>query len=185
MSDTTEVVQTTINKVLERVDLLASKLGIAATEVWKFTVINERVTARRDLWKSALLVLVMLPFWGWSLFVVTKPIPHEIVQNYPAGWAVGWSATSAVPCDSAGTIATKGTTDVCRINSTDPHEETQKLEDKGISLNGWLLIVTAVATFLIGLGIVIESVGGVLNALAYAKTAEYEAYKNLISDWKD
>ena len=183
MSDTTEVVQTTINKVLERIDLLASKLGIAATEVWKFTVINERVTARRDLWKSALLVLVMLPFWGWSLFVVTKPIPHEIVQNYPAGPSVGWSATSAVPCDSA--ITAKGTTGVCRIYSTDPPEETQKLEDKGISPNGWLLIVTAVATFLLGLGIVIESVGGVLNALAYAKTAEYEAYKNLISDWKD
>lgn len=175
MNEATEMIQSTIDKVLERVDLVASKLGIAAKEVWRFSVAAKLVEARRDLWKSALLGLLLLPFWGWTTRVATMRIPHDME---------GRSTMGSLPCQVTTTPSKDGNLGywyMCggAVSLSLPPE------DKGVSQIGWLFVVSGVITAIAGLAVACLSVEGVINALADAHTAEYDAYQDLISDWQD
>lgn len=177
MSD--ELIESTIGKVLERVDLVAAKLGIAAKEVWRFTVTAKLVGARRDLWKSALLALVSLPFWGWSLHVARMSIPHDIEQV-----ASEYMAIDHVPCYK---VDAKGLE--CEVPGDCQNyvskEGPEKTVDKGTSNIGWAFVISGIILFFVGLLVLICAVSGLIDALADAKTAEYDAYQDLISDWRD
>lgn len=175
MSEVAEVVESTIDKVLERVDLIASKLGIAAQEVWKFTVAAKLVEARRDLWKSGLLALMLLPFWGWTVHVATMRIPHEIESR---------STMGSLPCQVETTPSKDGKLNYWYMCGGGASISLPP-EDKGVSPLGWIFVVTGVMTAIAGLTVACMSVEGIVNALADAHTAEYDAYQDLISDWRD
>lgn len=176
MSDTTEVIQSTIDKVLERVDLLAAKLGIAAKEIWRFSVTAKVVEAKRDLAKSAALMIIPIIFWGWSIHVLTMKIPHDIQTR------IEMIAGDPKPCDQIGILNGK---QVIMHEQCWPNVPKTVTEDKGVSNIGWLFVFSGILAGLGGLGLAGESVSGAINAIASAKTAEYDAYQDLIYDWKD
>src|SRR5690242_2015041 len=100
MSDTTELVQSTIDKVLQRVDLLAAKLGIAAGEVWRFSVTAKAVEARADIAKYAALFLIPLVLWGWSIHILRMPVLHD----YDTTMSYQITQGEPKPCDQIGKV---------------------------------------------------------------------------------
>lgn len=180
MSETTEVIESTVEKVIQRIDGLADKLGIAAKEIWRFSVAAKAVEARRDLAKSAALLVVPLVLWGWSLHVALSAIPHDVESEMYQTF----EQSVTLPCDQVATVDGKQTVlhEQCWNNA--PKEKT-RTTDKGISGVGWLLVASGFMGALVGLGIAGRAIAGVIDALAAAKKVEYDAYQDLISDWRD
>jgi hypothetical protein len=178
MSDTAGVIQSTIDKVLERVDQLAAKLGIAAKEIWRFSVSAKVVEAKRDLAKSAALILITFIAWGWAGHVACMKIPHDIQQESDHyAWA---------PCLQIPTTNGKGQIVgyAMQCGDAQPTQKTTTV-DKGLSDNGWILIISGIVAFIFGLFIAVWSIEGVLNAWASLHTADYDAYQSLLDDWRD
>lgn len=180
MTEVSEVVESTIDKVLDRVDRIAAKLGIAAREVWRFAVTAKVVEAKRDVAKYGALILVSFLLWGWAARVAVMKLPHEI-KSIPYTYIV---PGDRMPCDQVGVVNGKQVVlhEQCWQNK---QVEKVRTEDQGVSNFGWMFLVSGIACALVGLGLAITSISGVIDGLAAAKTAEYDAYQDLIYDWKD
>ena len=72
MSETTELVQATIDKVVERVDKLAAKMGIAAAEVWRFTVTAKVIRAGMATFLSTAAAPVVIVDRRYSRYICTR-----------------------------------------------------------------------------------------------------------------
>jgi hypothetical protein len=165
MRETTEVVQSVVDKVLQRVDAVASKLGLAATQVWGFTVKANIVNAKRDITNHSALMLVAFVLFGWSFHVVKNPTPHELRKE------VSYSQTACPPNYPMGYQCQSST--------------ERLVPDGDISSIGWALIISSIVTAIAGLLVASCAVEGIVDGISCLYTADYDAYKDLIYDWKD
>jgi len=188
MSDTHELIDSTIEKVLTRVDTLAEKLGIAAKEVWRFTVTAKMVEAKRDLYSAIAYMSLPLILWTWAAHVVMHSIPHD-QEQVMVHKSVYTPIIPATPDKSGYATVTCSSNGPCVSSGSGLYQQTQEdtpeMIDKGLGFAGWLLILSAVICACLGLAFAYDAVDELFGALASAKTAEYDAYQDLISDWKD
>jgi hypothetical protein len=172
MTEIADVMQGTIDQMLTRIDSLAAKLGIAATQVWGFTVKAKLVDARRELIKSAALLALPIFLLCWTLHIATMHIPHErkTEMAYKSEYR---------PCDQVAVVDGKQQVmhEQCQMQSQEPHEI-----EGDISSVGFILIASGVAALIAAFAFAASGIGGIIDALADSKTAEYDAFQDLLSD---
>lgn len=168
---------TTVDKILGRLDVLAAKLGVAAKEIWRFSVSAKVVEAKSNLAKSFGLLLLAVIFTGWATRVAFMKIPHETRQE-PTYAQTNWE-----PCTQTqdGHVHTLGN---CYMEM---HEEKPILTtvDDGISNYGYGLLISGGVAGILAFFFWTCSVEGIIDALADLHTTEYDAYQDIIYDWKD
>lgn len=164
MSDATEVVKDVVHQVIERVDALAVKLGIAGAQIWTFTVHAKVIEAKRDLWNAASGLLLVLLVWGWALHVATMKLPHISEKEYSSSQMTSF-------LDSQGRQA------CCVLSQATPVEK-----DEGLSDAGQLLVGSGIVTALFGIFIACMSVSGIIDAIADSQKTEYSAFEDLMID---
>jgi hypothetical protein len=169
VGEATELVQSTIDKMLERVDALAQKLGLAATQIWGFTVKANIVNAKRDIATAAAFLIVPALLCGWSIHVLRMRLPHETHVSIAHTYAMR-------PCPAGAT---------CWGGNYQVEAETPVTEDKGLETEGWLLAVSGLLTAIAAIITACCAVTALIEAISCIYTAEYDAYKDLIYDLKD
>lgn len=159
--DMTEVIPGTIDKVLTRIDKIADKLGIAAKEVWRFTLAAKAVEAKRRFAQAVPLLIMALVAGGWSLHIATMKLPHKIEHKLiaPDNFFV-WD------------------------KHTPPPLPTYVDDDKGLSEEGVGLIGSGVLTGLVGFMMFGSAISTMIDAVASLKTIEYDSYREIVTDWK-
>lgn len=153
MSDTTQLIEGTVDKMLERLDALTGKLGIAASELWGYTVKAMIVNAKRDMVQAIALLFIPAILVGWAVHVKNMTLPHEMqhirgLSQVPGGQSL---------------------------------RETEEVRDNGLAAEGYFYAATAFGCVLVSLVWVGAAVSDVIHAQARQHTAEYDAYRNLIS----
>jgi len=187
MAETNEIVQSVIDKITTGAEKLAEKLGVAVAElgkvaakVWVFSVTAKMANAKAKMAKSAALLLLPVFLFGWSLHIVLMPIPHEVHISHD----YEQKQSDPRPCDQVGTLNGKQTIlhEQCWQTINVPVEH----KDIGdVSTSGWLLVASGFIALIAGLIFLAIAIEGLIDGYAATKTAEYDAYQDLIYDWKD
>ena len=162
-----EEIGNVITEVLARLDALAQKLGIAAEQIWGFAVKAKLVQAKRDILNVAAVLPLILALFGWSLHVAWMKLPHDLVSHVEGG------GYSTAPIVANGQIIGWQQSTIPLVTTT---------VDRGLTSEGVAYVVSGFVCLLAGLitGILIAQ--GAIDAAARLKTAEYDAYQEILSD---
>lgn len=174
-------ITTTIDKVLERLDVLAEKLGIAAKEIWRFSVAAKVTEAKSNLAKAVLKVIFAILFTGWATHVAFTKIPHKTHQET----AFAQSAWHEELCPESGNkkraVIIWGN---CFASDT-PQKIGVTTVDDGLSDYGIGLAVSGLVAGIFAFFYWVVSIEEIIDALADLHTTEYDAYQDIIDDWKN
>lgn len=157
-----------MQEVLKRVDALATKLGIAAENVWAFTVKATTVKAKVNLYRSIAFLIIPALLFGWAGHIATTKLPHDI-HHY------GISSN----CHASSVADARNNTWVTCENS-DPVEE-----DRGLSDLGQALALSGIITGLLGFVFSIVGVSAIFSAVQDIHTVESDAYHDILCDFMD
>jgi len=181
MSETGEIVKGTIAQIAERLDALAAKLGIAAENIWRFTVAAKVVEAKRDFAKFAAEILLVALLFGWAGHVARMKLPHDIsTEVHTNQIQTSYSCKRYFRATPTAEIRILDATCLKADSITVPVPL-----DHGLSIAGWIYVATVIICAILGLISLIDAVQGMIYSIAAVKTAEYDAFQDLLSDLKD
>lgn len=162
-----------MQEVLNRLDAVAKKLGVAATEVWRFTVKAKMVEAYRDLVSNVVLLLVPVILFAWVGHVSHMQIPHDTQFHQES---TTYMSSGYFTCSSGGS---------CTTTAPVPVKQPAYTEDKGISNVGWAYVVSAIICAVAALIFLFRFLTNIVSSAAAIQTAEYRAFTDIIDQLRN
>lgn len=181
MSDTTELVDKFGMELFKRLDVIAEKLGIAATEIWKFSLKARVAQLKGGLREAIIWTIVPVIFLCASLHIYRTPLSHEIETK-----TVSRSVSSSSLClQSSNGVALWGDCATGAPKVT-PQEVTPEkiIEDKGLTTEGWLKAILGVLLGVIGLLWLVANLVSISDVFIGLASIEKQTFDGLLAQLK-